>query len=91
MHFCFSLSVLNRLVAAVTRGCYSSICLFNWGCFLESDSESDDGESGHFSYLRNREWKTKAPRKDAPSKFCVSLKIGKGSATLFCLLKVPYS
>ena len=55
-------------------------------CIVESDSESDEGESGQFSYLRNREWK--APRKDAPSKLCVSLKIGKGSGTLFCLLKV---
>jgi len=57
------------------------------GVVYESDSESDEGESGHFSYMRNREWKSKAPRKDAPSKVCVSLKIGKGFASLFCLLK----
>ena len=88
----FSRSLLRFLqLTGVTFWMYLSLIavILRMVSILESDSESDDGESGHFSYLRNREWKSKAPRKDAPSKFCVSLKIGKGFATLFCLLKVP--
>ncbi len=54
----------------------------------DSDSESDEAESNNFSYMRHRDWKAKRPAKDTPSRLCVSLKIGTGSATLFCPLTV---
>jgi hypothetical protein len=58
----------------------------------ESDSESDEGESGTFSYMKNRQdqWNIKKGAKSSPSKMCVSVNIGKGSGTLFCQLKVSF-
>lgn len=60
--------------------------------FAESDSESDDGESGAFSYMKNRQdqWNAKRGSKASPSKMCVTVNIGKGSGTLFCHLKANY-
>jgi len=60
------------------------------GVAYESNSESEDEcESNQFSYLRSRQEnrKTKRLNKGSPSKICLSVKIGKGSATLFCQSK----
>lgn len=67
--------------------------ILNFFPIIESDTDSDDGESGAFSYMRNHrdQWKAKSRSKDSPSKMCVSVNIGKGFATLFCHLKVRHS
>ena len=74
------------MVSTVSFG--TTIEYYRFLPFSESDEESDEGESNHFSYTRNREWKAKKPGQDAPSKLCFCLKIGQGSGTLFCHVKV---
>ena len=56
----------------------------------ESDSESDEGENGNFTFMKNRQdqWNIRKVAKSSPSKMCVSVNIGKGSGTLFCQIKV---
>ena len=76
------------MVSSVSFG--TTIEYYRFLPLSESDEESDEGESNHFSYTRNREWKAKKPGKDAPSKLCFCLKIGQGSGTLFCHVKVSW-